>query len=800
MRRPVALATAAVVAAMLVPAGAAVADPSDPSDPQPTTTTEVTGDGATTPEQPTPEQPTEEQPVEEQPPVEQTPPQEEGPTQVPVDGESGGSGSGGSTPTETDTDSGSGSDPVQTEPEVEVPAIPEEAFVVSGYLVDELGVHVAEIDRTLSVEHVGEVPAGVTLFYAWYAGGEWRSATSEYTPSEADYGKEIRLDIAQRSDAGFGPGYQRVITQYTIGGDNPNPTPGDGGFVEAPDEWTDFVYTGLGSNEWDEPVAVIGETITALPTTNWEPGTTFEYEWRVDGYEGPVRGEGPSYVPGVEDLGREIYLVADPSVPGSDEVQYGAGGLVAVDTIAPKGSDPVELPALPRGDLQVSGIQGHEALVGQTLSVSLQGWVEGTTPVAYRWKVDGVVRGTAPTFTPEVADLGKEISVEVDAHADGFSDTQAGRWLGTVLTKPTVLVPSTTVAYGSDAALSVTVAGVPGGPTPTGAVDLWLTPQGGQQSFLATRALSAGAAPFSVSYLPTGSYAVEARYLPDAILSFRTLGPVAPNAYTAATGTGVLTVTAAVPTITAPATVNVSVATRASFEAKVSATDVPMPGFWTVREGGTVLAQGEAWEDGTFTVKLPVLPVGSHSLVIDVAATKWTAAASRTVQVVVAGEPAQVGAVPTAELETPKAATAPGQQMELVAEGFQPGETVAFYLHSDPVFLGTAVADANGIARLLADIPANVPAGAHTVMATGGTSGRWASLPVTLAVPVVVPAVSPVSVPVAVAPAASAAVPSANGDLAVTGSQSGAIGLAAGFLVAVGGALVVATRRARATR
>ncbi len=260
------------------------------------------------------------------------------------------------------------------------------------------------------------------------------------------------------------------------------------------------------------------------------------------------------------------------------------------------------------------------------------------------------------------------------------------------------------------------------------------------------------------------------------------------------------------PQLTAPSAVNGLVATPTTFSATVAGRFLPYA--WTVREGDTVLTQGKVGKDGGFGVTLPVLSVGTHTLVLEVPATEMTQAASTTVTVTIAGEPVREGSAPTVGtvLDTPKAATAPAQQMELVAKGFQPGETVAFYLHSEPMFLGTAVADANGVARLMATVPAGAPVGTHTVIATGGTTGRWATLSVTLAVPmgtpVAVPVVNPVApaAPVAAAPVVVAAAPAADGALAVTGSQTGPLMAGAWLLLLAGGALVIVARRVRATR
>jgi hypothetical protein len=233
-----------------------------------------------------------------------------------------------------------------------------------------------------------------------------------------------------------------------------------------------------------------------------------------------------------------------------------------------------------------------------------------------------------------------------------------------------------------------------------------------------------------------------------------------------------------VPSVSVPPVVTVPVATPAAVDVTVGGS--PLPREFVVREGGTVLGGGQLAPDGVIRLLLPVLAPGTHTITVDLLATAGTAATSVSFQVVVAGEPARTAGAPTATLATPKAAVAPGQQMELVAEGFDAGETVAFYLHSDPVFLGTAVAGADGVARLLATVPAGVPTGAHTVYATGGTSGRWATLPVELA-----------------APAATA---SPGGQLAVTGSPTGVLLAGASLLLLTGGGLLLVRRRLHTAR
>jgi hypothetical protein len=533
--------------------------------------------------------------------------------------------------------------------------------------------------------------------------------------------------------------------------------------------------------------AYVGRTLTATPDAEWPVGAQFAYSWEVDGVE---RSTSASYTPTEADLNRQIWVYVDVTAAGYQGVYTGVQAAASV-TVAP---------VVPQGGVTIVGRSDNEDItLGTALKVQLDGAWPSDKQATIQWTVNGQERATGSSFTPQAADLGSYVQVRVVVTAQDMVRFEQNYWLGTVMTTPTVTVGSSTVAAGRSAEIPVTVVGPKGGPVPTGTVDLVLTPRAGSAAVtLPGLTLDAGSAVATVPGLAIGTYDVQASYSGQQIIYSRAVSAMASStaAYLKATGTGTVTVAKAALQLTAPSTLTVPVATRGGFEASVVAPGSPLPEAWTVREGDTVLAQGEVVKGGRIAVTLPLLGAGTHTLVLSVPATEWTAAASRTITVTVAGEPTQAGATPTTGtvLETPQAATVPGQQMELVAVGFQPGETVAFYLHSEPVYLGTAVADAFGVARLMATVPADVPAGAHTVTATGGTSGRWATLAVELALPV--SAAVPVSAPVVVAPVAV----TAPGALAVTGSQSGVLGLTAGLLLAVGGGLVLVGRRVRATR
>jgi len=457
------------------------------------------------------------------------------------------------------------------------------------------------------------------------------------------------------------------------------------------------------------------------------------------------------------------------------------------------------------GTVTVEGFERSPA-PGATLTATPRDWPENTE-FSYRWLVQGEELSTSGTFTPTAGDLGRYVTLVTTASLAGHKSVETWEYPGVVTTAPTVTITAEDVAVRQDATVSVRVAGPQGGPVPTGSVMLTLTARdGGTVRTFPGVPLVDGAASSAVPGLAPGIWDITASYEPKEIIWSYVAGSTALSAqhsgpYLAAEGYGAVAVQKVAPTISAPTTITTPVATRSVVQASAVATGVPVHAGWTLRDATSraVVAQGTVGKDGAIAATVPVLAPGTHWLLLEVAEGVETTSASHVLALVVAGEPPQVGGAPTAVLESPKSATSAGQQMELVAEGFEPGEVVAFYLHSDPVFLGTAVADANGVARLLASIPADVPTGSHTVLATGGTSGRWATLAVTLATPV--DTVVPVAAPAAAVPAAAdpAAVPAA-GELAVTGSQSGLLLAGSWLMLLVGGGLVLVARRVRAAR
>lgn len=119
-----------------------------------------------------------------------------------------------------------------------------------------------------------------------------------------------------------------------------------------------------------------------------------------------------------------------------------------------------------------------------------------------------------------------------------------------------------------------------------------------------------------------------------------------------------------------------------------------------------------------------------------------------------------------------------GAAFSATMTGCTPGETIRFVLTSDPIEMGTVVADATGTGTITFTVPANYPTGPHTVTSTCGTQVLTANIEVLARA--VTPATTPSSTP-----------------LPVTGSDTDLFVRAGVSLVAVGGLLVVAAFAAR---
>jgi LPXTG-motif cell wall-anchored protein len=117
-----------------------------------------------------------------------------------------------------------------------------------------------------------------------------------------------------------------------------------------------------------------------------------------------------------------------------------------------------------------------------------------------------------------------------------------------------------------------------------------------------------------------------------------------------------------------------------------------------------------------------------------------------------------------------------------------PGTNVDATLNSTPLFLGTMLADNNGVVTGTFAVPANVATGAHTVTLVGtgiaGNVGQTLSGPLTIGAFVQAPTTT---------------TPPVVGTLPTTGSETMTLTAMAFLLLSTGAALVLVTRR-RATQ
>lgn len=134
----------------------------------------------------------------------------------------------------------------------------------------------------------------------------------------------------------------------------------------------------------------------------------------------------------------------------------------------------------------------------------------------------------------------------------------------------------------------------------------------------------------------------------------------------------------------------------------------------TVKDGeGNTIGTGAAGEDGSFSIELAVRAAAGSDLLVT--ATDSRGVESDPVVVVVdAYEIAiqlDLGALPV------------GARQVATGTGFLPGEEVSGVMHSDPIALGSQIADADGRVTFTWEIPAETPAGQHRIELTGALSG-----------------------------------------------------------------------------
>ena len=138
------------------------------------------------------------------------------------------------------------------------------------------------------------------------------------------------------------------------------------------------------------------------------------------------------------------------------------------------------------------------------------------------------------------------------------------------------------------------------------------------------------------------------------------------------------------------------------------------------REGDTVVGSASV-SGGVARAEVVPTIAGEHSYVAVFTPddpTLFTGSQSEVLTVAVAAAPT-AGAP---QLTLSSASVIQGGSVTVTVVGLDPGERVRFELRSDPIMLGTAVADSQGVVRASVTIPRTAPTGTHTVVAVATTS------------------------------------------------------------------------------
>ena len=159
-------------------------------------------------------------------------------------------------------------------------------------------------------------------------------------------------------------------------------------------------------------------------------------------------------------------------------------------------------------------------------------------------------------------------------------------------------------------------------------------------------------------------------------------------------------------------------------------------------------------------------------------------------------------ATPSIKLST--GTVAQGGKLNITGENFKAGSSATFTLHSEPVQLGTATADANGVVGLSVVLPSAIPAGQHRIIIDGvglGGEAQQVSAPLTVTASA---ANTPATDQATAAgdptdPTTAAESAAARNDLANTGANNTWLGGLAVLLLLAGATAFAATRRKSAT-
>ncbi|WP_209716470.1 carboxypeptidase regulatory-like domain-containing protein [Marmoricola sp. OAE513] len=251
-------------------------------------------------------------------------------------------------------------------------------------------------------------PADVAVAYQWkVAGSNVGTGSSTYVPVAGDVGKTVTVTTTA-SKAGVS--------------------------ASATSEATSAVVTNVVMNtvapSHPSGAPVVGTPITVSPGI-WNPGdVTLDYQWQAGGSD--VGANSPSYTPTSGDIGKTIQL----QVTGSKT------GYVAT-TVATSATLPVVAAGGTVMNTGLPAISGTPQ-VGVALTASGGTWNPTDVTRTFQWKVAGSNVGTnSDTYVPVVGDVGKTITVTVEASKNGSSASATSLATGPVTAAPAVVIQNT---------------------------------------------------------------------------------------------------------------------------------------------------------------------------------------------------------------------------------------------------------------------------------------------------------------------------------------------------------------------
>lgn len=219
----------------------------------------------------------------------------------------------------------------------------------------------------------------------------------------------------------------------------------------------------------------------------------------------------------------------------------------------------------------------------------------------------------------------------------------------------------------------------------------------------------------------------------------------------------------------------------APVETTTSTTEAPTTTSTTEAPVETTTTTEAPVQTTTSTTAAPIEPTTSTTTAPATSTISTTAAPTSTT--VPLSPPPADGALDLSDITW----TPANETITAVATGYGEGSSVRFYLYSTPRELGSAVADANGVATLVVAVPADLPAGPHTVVSYG-VDGTGATRVLAQQVTFAAPAAAGTASPAPASPAAGAQLPR-------TGSSSARTAAFGVALVLVGVALEALGRR-----